>query len=494
MKQNLVPEQYKRANKVLMLILTVVYFIFIVVEVNDPDGGNMKFEEYLRIGMYLLSAVSVNVFVRIKTERKSAMLFMAIGFFITYTILVFGNGPGAMAVMFPVLTAFMIYLNASLVTIGSIGAFLVCFARAAMLRSAGDEVAFDQANLIIMGILVCIFGSRKAINLIITFIKEDKKIIEDKAAQQEQVTNVVSEITDQLHEQFQNVVEELKEINGSMEGAEQAMDNIAGSVESTSEAVNNQADMTSKIQSRLEKTNLAAEEAKQITEELKMTIVDGKNLANELQRQSMLVDKSTNRISDTVELLVQNVEKVSSISESILNISSQTDLLALNASIEAARAGEAGKGFAVVADEIRKLAEETRISTEKITDIIQELTMVTNETKEGIMESAESIHIQREKVKQVNTSFEAMEDGMHKVHTGVKSMSHEVRQIFKANKVIVDSISRLSEVSEEVSMETQSSKDTMDNVYGSLKGFSEMIEGTFGQLQDLKKVVIDETE
>ena len=120
--------------------------------------------------------------------------------------------------------------------------------------------------------------------------------------------------------------------------------------------------------------------------------------------------------------------------------------------------------------------------------------MVTNETKEGIMESAESIHIQREKVKQVNTSFEAMEDGMHKVHTGVKSMSHEVRQIFKANKVIVDSISRLSEVSEEVSMETQSSKDTMDNVYGSLKGFSEMIEGTFGQLQDLKKVVIDETE
>ena len=48
MKQNLVPEQYKRANKVLMLILTVVYFIFIVVELNDSDGGNMKFEEYLR--------------------------------------------------------------------------------------------------------------------------------------------------------------------------------------------------------------------------------------------------------------------------------------------------------------------------------------------------------------------------------------------------------------------------------------------------------------
>ena len=202
-KQKLTPEQYKRANRVLMVVLSVVYVIFALVELNAAYHGNMAMSNYIRIGLYLLSGLAINVFVRIKAEKKSAMLFMAIGFFITYTILVFGNGPGAMAMMFPVLAVFMIYLNAPLIFFGSCGAFLVCLVKAVMLKSAGDEATFSHANLIMMGIIICIFGSRKAINLIITFIQEDKQIIEERAAHQEQIANVVSEITDNLNEKFQ---------------------------------------------------------------------------------------------------------------------------------------------------------------------------------------------------------------------------------------------------------------------------------------------------
>ena len=92
-------------------------------------------------------------------------------------------------------------------------------------------------------------------------------------------------------------------------------------------------------------------------------------------------------------------------------------------------------------------------------------------------------------MEQVNKSFMEMETGMQDLYTGVDSMSQEIEGVFQANKTIVDSVSRLSAVSEEVSAETQTSKETLDSVYNNLQEFSRMIEGTFEQLKELKKSV-----
>ena len=98
-----------------------------------------------------------------------------------------------------------------------------------------------------------------------------------------------------------------------------------------------------------------------------------------------------NRVSQqTTDALNARIKEVEAIIGTILDISDQTTLLALNASIEAARAGEAGKGYAVVADEIRKLSEETKASSEQITDIISKLSTDVGNASMSMQRSIES--------------------------------------------------------------------------------------------------------
>jgi methyl-accepting chemotaxis protein len=165
-------------------------------------------------------------------------------------------------------------------------------------------------------------------------------------------------------------------------------DNLSAVSKDVSTSMNSVADSTQLQSNRLsditDSVNVFSNDLNSInskTQEIEGTSVMIKEIAdlgskqvNDLIIAMKEVQHSFETVNDKIGHLSGNIMQVNSITETINNIAKQTNLLSLNASIEAARAGSSGAGFVVVANEVKKLAEQTMVSSQSISSLIDEIT------------------------------------------------------------------------------------------------------------------------
>ena len=208
---------------------------------------------------------------------------------------------------------------------------------------------------------------------------------------------------------------------------------------------------------------------------------------NELNESNDRTTDAISRIANQLDITNKSIVQISQATELITNITSQTSLLALNASIESARAGEAGKGFAVVATEIQKLATQSDEAAGEIQSVIDTLQKEAAETMHVMNETEKLVGEQQTKLNDTKVSFIDVEKGIDRSRDNTEMIRGNADSCDNARAQINDVISNLSAISEENAASAEETTASMQELNATINLLSDTA-------KDLKKVSDDITE
>lgn len=205
--------------------------------------------------------------------------------------------------------------------------------------------------------------------------------------------------------------------------------------------------------------------------------------------QMKSINHTVNGLSGVVRGLGEKSNEIGQIIESITNIASQTNLLALNAAIEAARAGEQGRGFAVVADEVRKLAEESAKSAQQIASLISSIQGQTHEAVQSMEQATEEVDTGITVVNKAGESFQQIQHSVSQVANEIQEVSIAIEQISKSTDQIVSNVDVIAEVSETVSAGTQNVSAASEEQLASMEEIASSSSALSQMAEDLQVMI-----
>ena len=216
------------------------------------------------------------------------------------------------------------------------------------------------------------------------------------------------------------------------------------------------------ISGQSEQVSTNAEAIAAVTDMTVAEVGRGKNAVQDIVNAMDAINTGTDTVQNSIKKLAKQSEEISQIVDVISGIAEQTNLLALNAAIEAARAGEAGRGFAVVADEVRKLAEESGTSSQKIAELVGKIQEDMKEAVEASDQSAQSVEGSRQSVEEANKIFESIQVSIEALAGGIRDVSTSIQTISDGTKSMAAETESIAKISHENASRTQSVSATTE--------------------------------
>ena len=300
---------------------------------------------------------------------------------------------------------------------------------------------------------------------------------------------IIKNESDQLHNTGNNLASNMQQTAGAVYQISRNIQNIKQKVTSQSASVTQSHATMEKVSENIIKLDNSVETQTAIVSQSSSAIEE---MLSNIQSVTQTLIRNAEKVQELISVsdigrnslqkVTQDIQEISLQSRGLFeinavmeNISSQTNLLSMNAAIEAAHAGEAGKGFAVVASEIRKLANSSSEQSKTISEVLKKM-------KTAIDAITASTYTVIEKFNDIDGRVRAVSDQEINIRNAMEEQGQGSRQILQAifalnenTKAVKRGSMEMLEGSKEIIKENENlKKETLDI----LQGTKEMADGS----------------
>ncbi|MFE8700012.1 methyl-accepting chemotaxis protein [Cytobacillus sp. FJAT-54145] len=295
-----------------------------------------------------------------------------------------------------------------------------------------------------------------------------------------------------LEVNVKNIAEDFDEVNHKVQLNIEAQDQMRFAISEMATGSQSQSEQISYISTNAHETKeqmtrlfTLAEELSKDAEHANNIVKNGTSEMATLKDGMHLLKAILDQFNQQFTILTSKVNEMATLTSTINDVSEQTNLLALNASIEAARAGEAGKGFSVVAQEIRKLAELTKLSSEKISRSLVELNQTNKESLTKIEETNHQVSQNVESTEHLTDSFNQFRATTSRLRDSVSMVLTVSEDVKMKSETVELSTNELAAIIEQASASLEEMSATIESLTTDNQKIGEIVGATNTKLQNL---------